>query len=102
MSEPGEKYDLAISLRFGETNAEMVALKAALVARGYNVFLCDETPGANLKRAIFTAFGQCDLAVIAGSLTYGQQTLVRCVCMLVLAAHWFACLFALQAPHNIT
>ena len=41
-------YDLAISLRFGEANTEMVALKALLVERGLKVFLskcaCGRSP----------------------------------------------------------
>ena len=67
-------YDLAISLRFGETNTEMVALKARLAERGLKVFLCDEAPGVNLKRTIFSAFSAADLAIIAASATYGRQT----------------------------
>ena len=67
-------YDIAISLRFIETSKEMAALKAQLVARGLKVFLCDESPGVNLKRTIFKAISECDLAVIAASKTYGCQT----------------------------
>ena len=67
-------YDLAISLRFGEANTEMVALKARLAERGLKVFLCDEAPGVDLKRTIFEAFSAADLAIIAASATYGRQT----------------------------
>ena len=69
-----QSYDLAISLRFGEANTEMVALKARLAERGLKVFLCDEAPGVDLKRTIFEAFSAADLAVIAASATYGRQT----------------------------
>ena len=69
-----QPFDLAISLRFGEANTEMVALKAALAKRGLHVFLCDEAPGVDLKRTIFEAFGAADLAIIAASATYGRQT----------------------------
>ena len=31
------------------------------------------------------------------TLTYGQQTIIRCIVMLFLSAHWYACIFALQA-----
>ena len=67
-------YDFAISLRFGETNDEMVALKNALVARGYRVFLCNEAPGVNLKKKISGVFSACDMAIIAASATYGRKT----------------------------
>ena len=31
------------------------------------------------------------------TLTYGTQTMIRCFFRLILAAHWYACIFALQA-----
>ena len=35
-------HHMAISLRFAEASPEMTALKAALAAKSYQVFLCDE------------------------------------------------------------
>ena len=31
------------------------------------------------------------------TLTYGTQTILRCFFMLLISAHWYACIFALQA-----
>lgn len=31
------------------------------------------------------------------TLTYGQRTMLRCLAMLIISAHWYACVFALQA-----
>ena len=42
---------MAISLRFAEASPEMTALKAALVARSYEVFLCDEAAGDGFATA---------------------------------------------------
>ena len=48
--------------------------KAALVAKSYEVFLCDEAAGVDLMRTITSAFSHCELVIVAATKTYGKQT----------------------------
>ena len=67
-------HHMAISLRFAEASPEMTALKAALAAKSYEVFLCDEAAGVDLMRTITSAFSHCQLVIVAATKTYGKQT----------------------------
>jgi len=72
---PSEAFDdVFISFRFGEAHTEALALKAALEARQYKVFLANVSPGANLQQVIASALLRCRLAVILATRTYGRQT----------------------------
>ena len=70
----GGKYSEKDRVTLAMSKQYEVALKARLAERGLKVFLCDEAPGVNLKRTIFSAFSAADLAIIAASATYGRQT----------------------------
>jgi hypothetical protein len=63
-----------ISLRFAEAGDAGRSLKEALEACGVPTFLCDIPPGGDLKVAIVSALDECDLAIVMGTKTYGQQT----------------------------
>jgi hypothetical protein len=73
-TEPVVEYDVFISLRFSEAMEEAAAIKAALVKRGLNVFLCDVPPGKDIAQTVIAALAQCKMVVIMGSETYGAKT----------------------------
>jgi len=71
---PGLEPDVFISFRFGEARTEALALKAALDARGYSVFMSEVSPGGVLQKSIAYALSKCRLAVVLATKTYGRQT----------------------------
>jgi hypothetical protein len=62
-------FDIFISFRFAEAEAEAVALKAALEAQQLSVFVSNVHPGGNLQHTIADALATCRLAVILASAT---------------------------------
>ena len=71
---PYVKPDVFISFRFGEAHAQALALKAALEAMGYVVFLSDVKAGGNLQRVIGRALLDARLCIILATKTYGKET----------------------------
>ena len=67
-------YDIFVSFRFAEAEAEANALKAALEAEGYKTFVSHETPGSDLQEAIGVAIGESRLQVLLATKTYGKKT----------------------------
>lgn len=67
-------YDVFLSLRFCEAEHAGQAIKLALQQRGLSVFLCRESPGDDMTKAIIDALHECKMAVILGTEAYGRRT----------------------------
>ncbi len=67
-------YQIFISYRLVESANEAKVLKSALEAYGISTYLCNVSPGDDIEDDIIDALENCQLAIIMGSLTYGQKT----------------------------
>lgn len=50
------------------------ALQAELARHGIEAFLCDVAPGGDIARTVIYALDNCQLVVILGTVTYGEET----------------------------
>jgi hypothetical protein len=62
-----------ISFRLGEDDGTAIKLKEALEAVGISCFLCDPLVGDNLAGMIAAALDACELFVVLGTESYGEQ-----------------------------
>lgn len=63
-----------LSFRYSEAHAQALAIQAALAAKRIKAFVCSAQEGDRIGHLIYPQLIACELFVVMGTRTYGQQT----------------------------